>query len=417
MAELYSPGTTISLGILSPSRNVSHHLSATVTESFYPFTNGQVMRVKLDETRSDEYDGPELPRNAVLKLYDRRFMDGRPSRHQWSEPGETDVQWAWSQETWCNDEETDEDDNNSDDEDIDEMWWENHYAEICLDKFKAEHSAYRLLEHLQGSILPRLYTAICVQQPGYLRGPRAPKCEIFGLLMEDVSGFNFQTYDASEVDGGTRSSVTALTHILMAAVSTFTTYGVVHRDIRRANIIVNLSGFRIILFDFGNALVREQGETDEEWEEAIEWTDDMGRLRHVLHNWWSEESQAFDPRMRVRPETPMDIRQAIAVGDIAQANRVPLRYEDELRERWFSPVTEWSEPTVDVRDSKEATSVSLDSSPERLQWRLRPDVEAWFDARPPLGDPQRYLAPRPGSPVEHAASRFLKELPSIRPPT
>lgn len=85
-----------------------------------------------------------------------------------------------------------------------------------------------------------------------------PQANVYGLILEDVGGINLANYSPSMGD------YSSLGNSLMAAVSTFPSHGVTHADIRSENILLS-SPNRIVLIDFGHAILRGIGVTDEKW--------------------------------------------------------------------------------------------------------------------------------------------------------
>lgn len=91
----YTPGNSITLRVLndeSASQKASEFtISVGITHAFLPFTKSQAMRISLPSDAP-----PELPPNAVLKLYDRRWIDDR-HRDPWSMEHETIARAAWNE--------------------------------------------------------------------------------------------------------------------------------------------------------------------------------------------------------------------------------------------------------------------------------------------------------------------------------
>lgn len=189
---------------------------------------------------------------------------------------------------------------------------------------------------------------------------------VCGIILEDVGGFDLTSYEPSIGD------CTALGHFLMATVSTFPAHGVLHADIRSHNILLCLPE-RIVLIDFGNAILKGVDIPDEEWEEEIKEEDEMGALQYV-----------FDKR-RFRERSPFDSRPAVVFSEHQVTNNNVGRYSKEWAYRWYDEVPQTEDETED-EDNRE-------------RWRLKPEVAAWIDSR---GDPpQCYTIPRPGSPASH----------------
>lgn len=93
-SHLYFPGSTIDIRILSLSyypseRSIRVHV-------FRPFMKSQVMQISFPPKI-----GPEFPQCAVLKLYDRRWVDDR-RKNTWSPSCEASARLAWKNNRWGN---------------------------------------------------------------------------------------------------------------------------------------------------------------------------------------------------------------------------------------------------------------------------------------------------------------------------
>lgn len=153
--------------------------------------------------------------------------------------------------------------------------------------FRTERESYRRLFDLQGTIIPKCYTAVQVVPSS--SDSQVPKSFVYGLILEDVGGV-----DLTEIDAPT-NDYTSLGHLLMAAVYTFPAYGVLHSDIRSHNILLS-PPHRIVIIDFGHATLRNQTVTEEEWKAKVEDTDEVEALRWILHHRHVRDHSPFDLR-------------------------------------------------------------------------------------------------------------------------
>ena len=69
-------------------------------------------------------------------------------------------------------------------------------------------------------------------------------------------------------------------HSLMAAVYSFSLHGVIHNDMRSDNILISPN--RIVLIDFGQAILRGETEDDEHWAKKVELEEEVEALRRIL---------------------------------------------------------------------------------------------------------------------------------------
>lgn len=146
---------------------------------------------------------------------------------------------------------------------------------LCLQgRFRAEEEAYRRLSKMQGTVIPRCYASVQVV-PSAADG-EVPQSFVYGLIFEDVGGVDLTDFDSSTGD------YNALGHSLLAAVASFPAYGVLHQDIREGNILI--SPTRIVILDFGNAVLRKPFMSDEQWRQRVEFHSEVEIARMLLRN-------------------------------------------------------------------------------------------------------------------------------------
>lgn len=87
----------------------------------------------------------------------------------------------------------------------------------------------------------------------------------------------------------------------------------------------------------------------------------------------------------VRDRSPFDPRERAAASGHHVNNRNFNLFSDEWIRRWHDPVPQ----------SQSIEGIEVLDEHHREQWRLKRDVAAWVDSRPPV--PQRYLLLRPDS--------------------
>lgn len=350
-------------------------LRVYVKHVFSPFTQNQVMRISIP---SHCTNGLGLPKCAVLKLYDRRWIADR-EKQPWSPSREAVGRAAWLEKRWEGSEPLDFNDGDN----FDEAQCEEYFRQTVQVRFnhvllvqryssnplysplkqrlETETDAYRRLSHLQGTLIPRFYAAVQVEPlpaDGYV-----PETFVHGIILEDVGGIDLTMYDQSSM-----GDYTALGHTLMAAVSTFPAYGVMHRDIRFHNILI-ASPTRIVIIDFGQATIRPADSSDEEWEDDVKFEEELGALQHFL-----------DLR-KVRARSPFDSRRAErSLQNHVVVNRNLSMFSDEWVRRWYDEVP--------PSDSAEDDGLK---EHDRERWCLKREVGRWLDSRPP--PPDCYLLP------------------------
>lgn len=205
---------------------------------------------------------------------------------------------------------------------------------------------------MQGSIIPRCYASVQVVLP--YPDSQIPEASVYGLVLEAIDAIDLAEFDPLTGD------YASLGHALMAAVSSFPSYGVLHRDIRSPNILI--SPARIVILDFGEALLRRADLSDHHWGIRIKYEDEVEGLRQILNN------------RQIRDHTPFDSRADGGGGFTATVQN----FSEEWKRRWYRPQAENG----------------------CVRWFVKDDVAAWLDSRPP--PPKCFLIPRPGSPDSHA---------------
>ena len=121
----YFPGLSLDLRVLSTSGNAPASdsiIQVHVESLFLPFTKAQAMRITLPSDLRSEF-----PANAVLKLYDPRWIDDRDDYHSWSPSLEAAARAAWSEKRWNGLNLLDDDD---DGEEYDDAQWEEYYRQL-----------------------------------------------------------------------------------------------------------------------------------------------------------------------------------------------------------------------------------------------------------------------------------------------
>lgn len=95
LPQIYSTGNTLTLRLLNPGSPDSDHMEVTIDYAFLPFTKSQVFRVSLPGEQLGATAGfAPSPSAAILKLYDRRYIDDRKGK-EWSKELEACARRSW----------------------------------------------------------------------------------------------------------------------------------------------------------------------------------------------------------------------------------------------------------------------------------------------------------------------------------
>jgi serine/threonine protein kinase len=269
----------------------------------FPFTQSQVMKVAIQNIP----DGSDIPQAqiVILKLYDRRYLEERG-------PDSENLQAIWSPEKESHAavlaqrdfqevpvvniadglEERDDgvimgdmdSDSGSDyeesvmsetewafqlatdDKPINQWLIEERYRHRTRDWFNNELRAYALLQHLEGYCVPRFFGSVAFDNKHLNQMPPGILTEITGILIEFVDGIS--------VDKIAPNSLLTWTYPTFGseAVKCFSQInqsGVIHGDIRLANLLLRLSDGRIFVIDFAHAKFQGPEQTNESWNKRI----------------------------------------------------------------------------------------------------------------------------------------------------
>ncbi|KAF8804123.1 hypothetical protein BYT27DRAFT_6709699 [Phlegmacium glaucopus] len=334
-------------------------LSVHVDHVFLPFTKSQAMRIRVFRPSPDSTS--DMPEVAVLKLYDRRWIDDRKFDDQpWSPAREEAAQMRWTA-TASGDLVDDFDTLSSDD--YTPSHEEEQHRRTCKLRFETEREAYRRLSDLQGVTIPRLYKAVIVSSLDIT--PRnAAETLIYGIIIEKIDAMPLPSVDPSSYN------FSSLGHSLMAAAYSFSSRGVIHNDVRSDNILI--SPKRIVLIDFGQAILRGDSEDAEQWAGQVDMEDEVEGLRRILHN------------RRIRDSSPYIPMKDDGYGFSLFNHNMSLQRES-WRNRWYDQVSTLPKNSDD--DGK---------SEQPPWWTLKKEVQEWLDSRP--YPPESFKVPRLGSP-------------------
>jgi serine/threonine protein kinase len=279
----FSPGQTITL------RTESKLIQYTVLKLFEPITKSVVLLVR--ESDADETSTP-----VVMKMYDPRYLDERSPpkvtaywvNRPWTlehekaaaeirdavERGDIENPLA-DEDVLYPDLEEEEGDQVSSPEDLERgaVLWEESYYRSYRNLYTYELKAYRMLEDLQGTSLPKLYQW-GTHVPDEERG-----LEPWAIVIEYIPGYNLENIPAEFL-------VPSLFQPLIDDIDSFTTRGLAHCDISFTNVLFTPREHptRGVVIDFGNAGFRElSGDmTEEQWKQGVAIAGDRSEIRWYL---------------------------------------------------------------------------------------------------------------------------------------
>ena len=290
----------------------------------YTFTQSPTMKVAIESSIPDEWSGINtLPSVAVLKLYDRRYIEERrrkPGIKYWNhekeaeatktgpgdEPIQSDVsttldattndrnQDAVEKELNGSESEGEYDESNedseiddlelefqlaSDDEPIAQWKIEERYRRIVTKWFITESETYKLLKPLQGTSIPTFYGTTSFDAETLSEMPPGIITEVKGILIEFIEG---QSLDQIHEDSTIAGRFPSIGRSAVTCFESIVSYGVLHGDVRVANLVVRNSDGRVFLIDFAHAVKRKAEEDDDHWQERVRCEREADAMRCFL---------------------------------------------------------------------------------------------------------------------------------------
>ncbi|TDL16184.1 hypothetical protein BD410DRAFT_795596 [Rickenella mellea] len=248
MPSYYTPNSELVLELCN-----GRHLTVKVLKVFTPFSRSQVSLV----TRVTEVlHELALPSIFIIKTFDPRFYVTRwdrkgADRWPWSQQAEAEAEALRRQGTpkqWQYD--------LPDKGDL--VGWEQYCYQRMDYDFSIETRAYDRLQHFQGDHIPSFYGEAALVTTDVKRAivPRT-------LLIQYIP-------NALPIHKINKDLITpTLAKSFLTLIKSFHACGVVHNDMHQGNILVAGSSkndqTHAVVIDFGEACLREEGETEEEW--------------------------------------------------------------------------------------------------------------------------------------------------------
>jgi len=365
----YRVGVKLTLEYFPRGANSSEDYSpvmAVIEKAFTPFTKSQVLLVRF------LHSYPNLPPVAVRKLYDRRFVNDRDEmNHPWLPHLERAVverscavaAGEVAQNDW----------DSVDEDEWDDGHYEAHFQSLVDWYFDSETNAYERLKSLQGHYIPRFFGVIRFKYevdsvPGHQQA-------VAGVILEYLAGLTLEDMQHPEA----LRSCPELARTLLAAVDSFRKKGVVHHDIREANVmLVNSDGSkRLVVFDFGKAAIRQADESDVSWNDRAA-LHDIRELSDILNT--------------------LGIRDQLPGWSGRSPNAAWGFWREELARDTERHRIERFWEKMPVEDVPQKLLDTAARSKHEFEWfRMKPEVYRWMKGRD-VDDPRYWFLPRPGSP-------------------
>ncbi|KAJ5711063.1 hypothetical protein N7488_005219 [Penicillium malachiteum] len=279
----YVVGNMIPLDLKTPQHETTVQAYAQITHVFHDFTCSCAMLVQINCPAL----GMDGQHEMVLKVFDRRFADT--------------LRWSHNAETWTVDLEDGFIDfansarGSSFIRSIHEgtekpprsqkKLWSTSHTEAYLDMdmtdlYNAEKKAYKLLQDLQGTDIPRFIADALVPFDDSMAA--LPETHLQGfpaVIVEYVPGF----FLASLHRNGPEELRQSICDQASRIVGRVEQLGVLNRDIQPGNFLVNIDaeeplGFKVTMIDFGQCDFRDECDDEEEWEDVKREYDELMEL-------------------------------------------------------------------------------------------------------------------------------------------
>lgn len=351
---LYVAGAKLDLMFQARDRSAFEPLSVQVMKCFKPSTSAVVLLVRrLSDSQP-----------FILKLADRRLG----YRYNW----DVDIPWTSTVEAhlrhavhdiqlgvtpnWFEIVQDTSHPQRPGKDEWEDWMWEIFTWTSKMNDHDTELSAYRLLHRLQGSCIPRLYGVVHLSITSYPT-PLHPITDIVqGLALEYVPGTNME--DLTPGINVSRQKAEAVSSRVMDAFRIIQAENcVIHNDLHIGNVILRKEDMSPVIIDFGRAIIRKHGWSDEEWIGVVEGGPDTRNMRRALADpktgVWKRNITPFE-RSDSRYENPM----------------VFIKYVESLPEDYRHATFE----RVLIEDCDEAQETAY-------RWEIRPGVRCrlWYD--------------------------------------
>ncbi|KAK0458193.1 uncharacterized protein EV420DRAFT_384594 [Desarmillaria tabescens] len=346
-SDLYLPGSLIQLQLQAQDSTTFWPLVAKIIKRLEPFTSSVVLLIQ-HVTDSKQF---------ILKLNDSReshrhsltMVNGElpwtPALEERLRTAVRDTQLGTAT-NWFELVEDFRNPTQSDPKDWKDWMWEVSAWTSRVENHQNELEAYRLLHRLQDTLIPRFYGLFHL--PLSSSEPLHPITDyIPGIVIEYIQGVSMGSLRPG-VDIP-RPEAEAIADRVMGAFRTLKAEKcVLHNDVHIDNILLRDPDWSPVLIDFGWALTRKPGMSDEEWEDHISGCQDTRFMRRSLmskeHGVWRRKS------------TPLMMHHYSPLSWNEYVENQPEDYRRQVFER--VPGTNWEGAREEV-----------------LQWRVRPGIQ------------------------------------------
>lgn len=162
---------------------------------------------------------------------------------------------------------------------------ETFLHDLCLDMFEAESAVYHRLKDFQGKEIPHLLAEVRLQLSSSQETTISPATEFFevkGLLLELIDGHTLSEI-AKHVP---REDWGEVCEEAVRIIGLLHDFFIRNEDVRPSNIMISRPAsenkYRIVMLDFGQCVLREPEESDEEWGRAKWKQDEEGAIGQVM---------------------------------------------------------------------------------------------------------------------------------------
>ncbi len=266
----------LTLTPLDSSKTIS--FTASIIEVFSPITKSLVVHIRILESSAS------LPATAVLKLYDPRFTNERLPLGESLKDISVGIEHPWSLDLEVASVQRREAIRRGELEDdfseyawitANPIQWEEHLYRLLKCRFESELGAYSRCGALQGNGMARCFGS------GVLHSDSSRLIKPPFILLEYIPGTPLPLVDVTTI-------TKPLIYMLLNTIITYTSLGVIHNDPGPANIFFSppspSAPTRAVLLDFGEAMIRNADESDEEWKESVTFVDDwFGVTGFLIH--------------------------------------------------------------------------------------------------------------------------------------
>ena len=334
------------------------------------------MQVALTSTPEDA----NLPSTAFLKLYDRRYIDertGRVERLCWNPDRESEAQRTARlihKQHVRDDLTVPSPDSRSENGGVDafvdphdDYEWEHASPlsdagvgqwEIERDfrarmrrEFQTECQVYHRLYDLQGKCVPEFYGTATFAESS--ESPVGIHFDVFGILLQFVEGTGF---DNIEPHSPLALCYPYIGEVAVTCFEKIISLGVLHGDVRLANIIISQDG-HVFIIDFAMAILRQENESDEDWDEQVHCEQESLILKTFLD------------QQCLRDRTPLE---PYAEGDdgFTSFNRFVRKGRVNWRKKYYHQISDFEQ--VEYREDEDGN----ESRYEFSNWELIADAAA-----------------------------------------